>query len=256
VTALKALDMFHIKKMTPEDYKFAARLSNTMNWDAAEEDFEFMAKLEPEGCFVLYSNSVKIGITNTICYDRVGWLGNVIVSEEHRGKGGGSLMVKKAIEYLTHKGVETIGLYSYIDRIPFYARQGFKFDSKFIVLKGKGFSRPSRARIRAANSNDEQAIFDMDRLCFGGSRTRLLQPILHDPTNMCYVCIDGNQLLGFVAVKVSDEASEIGPLVCRRENNDVATDLLVTVLRKLKDCDVSLCVPEKEIGILNLLRQH
>jgi len=253
---LRVQDMFHVEKMFPKDFEFAARLSNTMNWDASEEDFEFNAKLEPEGCFVLYSDSEKVGITTAISFDQVGWLGNVIVSEEHRGKGGGLLMVEKAMEYLTNKGVKTIGLYSYVDRIPFYAKQGFRFDSKFVVMKGKGFSRSTKAHVRAFTANDEQLIFDMDRLCFGGSRSRLLEPILNDPANLCYVRADTGQLFGFAVAKVIDEVSEVGPLVCRREHSDVATDLLFTILSKLEGCEVSLCIPEKEAGILKLLKQH
>ena len=248
--------MFHVEKMLPEDFEFAVCLSNTMNWDASEEDFEFNAKLEPEGCFVLYSDSEKVGITTAISFDQVGWLGNVIVSEEHRGKGGGSLMVEKAINYLTTKGVKTIGLYSYVDRIPFYAKQGFRYDSKFVVMKGKGFSRSTKAHVRAATANDEQSIFDLDRLCFGGSRRRLLEPILHDSDNLCYVCTYSDRLLGFAVAKVSDEVSEVGPLVCRREHGDAAMDLLFTILGKLEGYEVSLCIPEKESGILNLLRRH
>jgi len=248
--------MFHVEKMSSEDFEFAVRLSNTMNWNSVEEDFEFMMRLEPDGCFVLFFDSEKVGIATTISYDRVGWLGNIIVSEKYRGKGGGSLIVKKAIEYLTNKGVGTIGLYSYVDRIPFYARQDFQFDSRFIVLKGRGFSASTKAHVRIADDNDMQLIFDLDRSCFGGSRGKLIEPILHDPANLCHVCNDDDRILGFAAAKVSDEVSEIGPLVCRRGYNEVAIDLLKTILKKLKGCEVSLCIPEKESRILNLLKQH
>ncbi len=256
MTFTKAQAMFRVEKMSPEDFEFATRLSDTMDWDASEDDFEFMAKLEPEGIFVLYSDSEKVGIATTISFGKVGWLGNVIVSKEHRGTGGGSLMVQKAVEYLTNRGVETVGLYSYTDRVPFYERHGFRFDSRFIVMKGKGFSETTKTHVKAATADDGQSIFDLDKSCFGGSRSRLLEPIIRDPANLCYVSTDDDQILGFTAAKVYDEVSEIGPLVCRGNQNGVATDLLKMMLRKLKGCNVSLCVPEKEVEILNLLRQN
>ncbi len=248
--------MFHVEKMTLGDLEFAVRLSDTMNWNSVEEDFEYMMSLEPNGCFVLFFNSERVGIATTISYNRVGWLGNIIVNENYRGKGGGSLIVKNAIEYLTNKGVETIGLYSYVDRVPFYAKQNFQSDSRFIVLKGKGFSASTRSDIRIAQNDDMQQIFDLDRLCFGGSRRRLLEPVLHDPTNLCHVCTDDDWILGFIVVKVFDEESEIGPLVCRGGYDDVAMDLLKTTLKKLNRGEVSLCVPEKESKILNLLKRN
>jgi len=248
--------MFHVEKMTLGDLEFAVRLSDTMNWNSAEEDFEYMMSLEPNGCFVLFFNSERVGIATTISYNRVGWLGNIIVNEKFRGKGGGSLIVKNAIEYLTNKGVETIGLYSYVDRVPFYAKQNFQPDSRFKVLKGKGFSLSTRANIRIAQNDDMQLMFVLDRLCFGGSRRRLLEPILHDPTNLYHVCTDDDRILGFIVAKVSDEESEIGPLVCRGGYDDVAMDLLKITLKKLNHSKVSLCVPEKESKILNLLKRN
>ncbi len=248
--------MFRVEKMLPEDFEFAVRLSNTMNWNASEEDFEFMTSLEPDGCFVLFSDSERAGIATSISYDRVGWLGNIIVSEKHRGKGGGSLIVRNAIKHLTNKGVETIGLYSYVDRIPFYVKRNFQFDSKFVVLKGRGFSASITAHVRMANEDDLQQIFNLDKQCFGGSRRRLLEPILRDPANLCCLYTDDDRILGFIVAKVFEESSAIGPLVCKGEHTNAATNLLNMVLRKLEDYEVSLCVPEKESIILNLLKQN
>jgi hypothetical protein len=83
-----------------------------------------------------------------------------------------------------------------------------------------------------------------------------LEPVLHDPTNLCHVCTDDDWILGFIVAKVFDEESEIGPLVCRGGYDDVAMDLLKTTLKKLNRGEVSLCVPEKESKILNLLKRN
>jgi GNAT superfamily N-acetyltransferase len=248
--------MFHVRKMSPEDLEFAVSLTDTMNWNSGEEDFEFMMKLEPDGCLVLLHNSERVGLATAVSYDQVGWLGNVIVNENHRRKGGGSLLVKHAIEYLTRKGVETIGLYSYLDRIPFYQRHNFQFDSKFVVLKGRGFSTSTKALIREADEGDTQQIISLDQLCVGGSRSKLLKPILLDPSNSCHVCTENNRILGFAVAKIFADVSEIGPLVCREGYENVAVDLLKTTLTELKDHEVSLCIPEKESAILALLKRH
>jgi len=41
--------MFQIKPMQPEEFVFATELANTMNWNMAIEDFQFMTLLEPDG---------------------------------------------------------------------------------------------------------------------------------------------------------------------------------------------------------------
>jgi len=227
-----------------------------MEWNLVEEDFKFMMELEPDGCFVLFCKSERIGIATTISYGQVGWLGNVIVSENHRRSGSGSLLVKHAIKHLTKKGVKTIGLYGYLEKIPFYAKHEFKYDSKFIVLKGKGFSTSTKARLRECEKTDIQQIVNLDWLYFGASRRRLLEPIILEPDNLCYVSTDGGQILGFAIAKVYDGTSEIGPLVCRQGYDDVAIDLLKILLSRLKSYEVSICIPEKESKILKMLTRN
>ena len=245
--------MFHVKRMTKEDFEFAVHLTDTMNWNLAQEDFEFAMMLEPNGCFVLLSDSEKIGIATTISFDRVGWLGNVIVSENHRGGGGGSLLVKHSIEYLKSKNVGTIGLYGYLERIPFYTRHDFRYDSEFIVLKGRGFSTPIRGHLYEAKKEDIREIIEFDRLCFGASRKKLLDPIIHNSDNICYVFREGEQMLGFVVAKVYDEMAEIGPLVCRQGCDEAAMNLLKAALSRLNGLEVSLCLGRKEMAIINNL---
>ena len=71
--------MLQVKQMRSEDFFFATELANTMDWNMAAEDFQFMAQLEPEGCLVLFDDSTPIGIATCINYGKVGWFGNLIV---------------------------------------------------------------------------------------------------------------------------------------------------------------------------------
>ena len=86
--------MFQVKLMTADDFPFATELANTMDWNMATEDFQFMQSLEPEGCFVLYDGAKRLGIATCISYGKMGWFGNLIVKEEYRNRGAGSLACK------------------------------------------------------------------------------------------------------------------------------------------------------------------
>ncbi len=105
-----------------------------MDWNMADEDFQFMLNLEPEGCFVAFDGRERVGIATSISFGKVGWFGNLIVKEKYRNKGVGSLLVKHSINYLQAKGVKTIGLYAYPNLIGFYGKLGFKVDEDFSVL--------------------------------------------------------------------------------------------------------------------------
>jgi hypothetical protein len=82
--------MFRVEQMNPEDFPFAVKLSNTMNWNMTVEDFELALELEPEGCFILQDGSERFGIATTVSFGKVGWFGNLIVKEEARRKGAGA----------------------------------------------------------------------------------------------------------------------------------------------------------------------
>src|SRR5665648_150285 len=123
--------MFQVKPLTRDDYPFAVELANTMNWNMANEDFEFAATLEPGGSFLLVEGSKRLGIATCVSYGKVGWFGNLIVKEGNRKKGGGTTLVTHAIDYLHAKGVETIGLYAYPHLVGFYGSLDFKADDDF-----------------------------------------------------------------------------------------------------------------------------
>jgi ribosomal protein S18 acetylase RimI-like enzyme len=212
-----------------------------------------MMKLEPEGCFVLFDDSERIGIATTVSFGTVGWFGNLIVGADERKRGGGSLLVRHALKYLTAKNVKTVGLYAYIDKIPFYTKLGFRHDSDFAVLKGKSLPSSASANVREAGKQDLQKIFSFDQTCFGASRKKLLEPILLDPDNFCYVSFENSQLLGFAVTKVYNGWAELGPLMCKPHRSDAAVNLLNSTLSRLRGREVSMSIPERESSVINVM---
>ena len=152
--------MFRVERMGVYDFLFAVQLANTMDWNMALEDFEFMAKLEPKGCFVLFHGSERVGIATSVSFGKVGWFGNLIVKEDYRKKGAGTFLVKHAIKYLKSTGVETTGLYAYPHLIKFYKNFGFKPDVDFLVFQGKAVSSVTEGtlQLREAKKQDIPAL--------------------------------------------------------------------------------------------------
>jgi GNAT superfamily N-acetyltransferase len=247
--------MFNVKNMSTEDIKFAVRLADTMDWNLTEEDFKFMMKLEPKGCFVLFSNSKRVGIVTTISYGNIGWFGNLIVSEQHRKKGAGSLLASHAVNYLKHNKVETVGLYAYTGKVPFYERLGFKYDSYFVVLSGNGFSSQIDSHIRERGKADIQKIIDYDYSCLGFSRRKLLEPFLLDSDSLCYI-YKNRKIAGYAIAKVYQRMAEAGPIVCYQGCNEIAIKLLKAVLNGLDGLGVSMCIPKGHRALLEFLKEN
>ncbi len=242
--------------MSTADFDFAVHITDQMGWGLAKSDFEFMMELEPKGCFVLLEDSEKIGIATTVSFGKIAWFGNLIVNESRRGRGAGSQLVNHALEYLKTRNVETVGLYAYMERIPFYKRLGFKSGSDFIVMKGKAFPSPVSACVRQAGKQDAEKIIDFDRSCFGESRKKMLEPILSDPDNLCQVGIEDEKIVGYSVAKVFRGMAELGPLVCEKGRIKTAINLLRATFNSLKGLEVSLFVPEKEDAILSMLIEN
>ena len=245
--------MLHVACMRAKDFSFAVQLANTMNWNMAEEDFEFMLKLEPHGCFVLFKDEEPVGIATCISYGKTGWFGNLAIKEEYRKKGGGTYLAKYAMNYLTRQGVETIGLYAYQHLIRFYNGLGFKPDSDFLVLLGTPKCSVADENVKVATRQDIPALIEFDRQCFNGNRDRLLNLILGKKGNLCYFSTHHNEIAGYVAAKVYDEMAELGPLVCRQGSFDVAIALLKTILSKLGNKAVFIYLPAVEKALLEFL---
>ena len=241
--------------MSVDDFLFAVQVANTMSWNMAFEDFEFAAKLEPEGCFVLFHGSEHAGIATCVGFGRVGWFGNLVVDEAYRRRGAGALLVKHAIEYLKSTGVEAIGLYAYPHLIEFYKRFGFKADVDFLVCQGKATlpRTDETVQLQKVKKQNIPAIIDFDCQCFGANRTKLLEPILLDKSNLCFMAVDDHGIAGYCTATVYAEAAGIGPLMCRQNRGDVAVALLQTVLNKLKNHDVFICVRSEETALLDML---
>ena len=245
------MSMFQIKRLAVKDYPFAVNLANTMDWNMATEDFEFMASLEPEGCFLLVEDSKRLGIATCISYGKIGWFGNLIVKPDHRKKGYGSALVNNAIAYLNGKGVETVGLYAYSNLVDFYDGLGFKQDEDFSVLHAQKVISVSANVLPEMQKRQFPAINRFDSQCFGGDRKRLLESIILDKDNVSYCISEGRHIVGYVAATVYEKMAWIGPLVCQDQRQDDALLLIRAVLAKLDGKSVYAVVPKKDTLLLD-----
>ena len=254
--SIAEVDLFilEVRQMTVDDLEFAVNITRTMDWNLEKGDFLFMMELEPEGCYVLADDEEKVGIATNVNFGRIAWFGNLIVDKNRRDKGGGSLLVRHSLGYLQEKGVRTLGLYAYIERIPFYERLGFKKDVQYVVLHGKPHSSAVKADLALARTAKEfRDVVNFDSACFGESREKSLGPIISDLDNRCYMHKHNGQVDGYVVAKIYGDAAEIGPLVCPSGRGDLAADLLREIISGLEEREVALFVSEKEAAILAML---
>jgi len=240
--------------MHRSDFSFAIRLTDTMNWDLTEKDFAFMMELEPQGCFVALADARRVGITTAVHFGKIGCIGNVIVDPRYRSKGIGVKLVHEATRYLSEKSATTIALYAYQNTVEFYEKIGFKTDCHLIRFVGQGQRDPeTHGNVRAMTQRDLKETIDMDHACMNWNRERLLRRKFAESSDLCYVARENGKLAGFV---MADRyRQEIGPLICRTDQDEKAISLLKTALDKLTDIEVGIGVSEKRRRIADALVQ-
>ena len=245
--------MFHVEKMTTVDLPLAVDLANTMHWNTTQEDFELNLKLEPEGCLVLLDELGRVGISTCVSFGKVGWFGNLVMKKDHRRQGGGTLLVQRAINYLKSKGVETIGLYAYQHLVGFYENIGFRGNEEFSVFQGKTKTRCAQSSLKKITGKDIPAVLDFDRKCFRGDREKLLEPIILNENNRCYFAERNGRLTGYVIAKNHEEMTDVGPLVCRNLNNNLAKSLLRAALCDFSGREVFVCLPTRNRNLTRVI---
>jgi hypothetical protein len=146
-------------------------------------------------------------------------------------------------------------MYAYRERIPLFRKSGVKYDSDFVVLKGKGYTSPVRADLKEPRKKDVMKIIYFDQQCFGPSRRKLLKPILLDSDNLRYMHSEEERNLGYIIAKVFEKMIELGPWACARGRSDIAVDLVKDTFNRLKDSEVSTCIPKKETPVTSMLME-
>lgn len=172
--------MLHVRPMQANDIPFAVRLTDQEKWGVTRGDFLRLMRLNPRGCFVASEGNNRLGITTTTVYGKkLGWIGNVIVNNKHRGKHIGRTLVTHSVSYLQKSRVKHIALYCYDPNVRFYHSLGFVKDRSFVRLRRN--ARSERKAVKAGNFLPPPSLSRLlaaDKKAFGADRSKLIRTCL------------------------------------------------------------------------------
>ncbi len=245
--------MFEIRKFSADDIEYALALTDLIGWGYSKKDFRWMMDFEPKGCFIAIKDNERVGITTTITFQNLGWIGNVIVSPKFRRKGIAAKLVNHAIEYLKSREIGFIGLYSYLETSNLYRNLGFKEDEHFTELCGNGNSFGTKD-VRNIHFEDLNKIEEYDSNCFGFSRKKVLNKIFNEFKELCYLVFLDNEIKGYIMGTKSNDEVEIGPWIVNPKYDD-QLDLLKTILNHERGKKINLGVPANNLELINKLKK-
>jgi ribosomal protein S18 acetylase RimI-like enzyme len=227
-----------IRTAQSKDLDFFVACVTREGWlSETRASFETFFAHDPEGCFVAEQGGEAIGMIVATPYNTCGFLGELIVLPEHRGRALGRQLMEHAIGYLQIKGIKSIYLDGDTPAVPLYERIGFRVVCKSLRFLGRIEPAPDDS-VRSMNSADLDTILQLDRAAFGADRSFFLRRRLETFPNLCHVIDDGG-IVGYVMGQPGHGVVTVGPWYVR--------DDLVDPLSLLRA--IALNAPEAKLRV-------
>ena len=218
-----------LRTMTATDIPAGMRLKELAGWNQTPADWRQFLEYCPRGCFAAEVEGKVVGTAATIVYEeRFAWIGMVLVDPEYRGRGIGTRLLEKTIEYLDEIGIGTMKLDATPQGRPIYQKLGFQdeYEIERWLLK-----RPAPAAAEAPELTPvTDAVLQLDREIFGADRSRLLQSLATENPDFAMARKGGDGIAGYTFGRHGTLADHLGPWIARDE--ETAAGLLDEFLRR------------------------
>ncbi len=232
-----------IRVMTPGDIPAGMRLKEIAGWNQTVGDWRRFLRASPAGCFVAEWGGQIAGTVTTIIYqDRFAWIGMVLVDPEFRGRGIGTALLVKAIDYLDNRAIPCLKLDATPQGRRIYERLGFRSE---YGIERQSLKRDIFADIRGCREEKNlefHSVLDMDREVFGADRSLLLKSLANGCPELVVTAHSGASLGGYALGRKGSQADHLGPWVA--SDAEAARETLENFLRRSQRETVFVDVPK------------
>jgi GNAT superfamily N-acetyltransferase len=128
-----------IRLMNVTDIPFGMRLKAQNNWNQLEADWRRQLALNPDSAFVAEWDGQPAGTACACVFERIAWINLVLVDQALRGRGIGTALMRHVVQYLDHRGMQTIRLDATPMGQPVYEKLGFV--GEFALARYQGILR-------------------------------------------------------------------------------------------------------------------
>lgn len=218
----------NLRTMARADVPSGMKLTELAGWNQTTADWEHFLNASPQGCFVAESEGQVCGtVTTTIYEGRLAWVGMVLVAPENRGKGIGTQLLNRAIEYLDAVGVVTIKLDATPNGQPLYEKLGFVTEYEIDRWALSSHSQPlkpdSTSVLQISESGELKEVLKLDEIlkvdrdAFGADRSALLRTLHCDAPEFTAALYHEGSLAGYTLGRHGSLADHLGPWMARDE---------------------------------------
>jgi predicted N-acetyltransferase YhbS len=253
-----------IQSLGEADIPRAMELKNALDWNQTPEDWRRFLQLSPEGSFKAVLGEALVATAIAYVFDRVCWIGMVIVQEECRHQGVGRQLMTRCMQYSAEKDCSLIVLDATRDGVSLYGRLGFR--PEFLVGTARGrvserelaqLKAPTGLEIRSIRPSDLEAIVTLEAEAQGAVREALLVHLVRQFPGRGFLChTEEGRLAGFILHRPGFHSHQVGPMIAK--DDETASALLRSAFSDLIPADeqapVILTVPMNNSGMIKLIR--
>jgi GNAT superfamily N-acetyltransferase len=174
------LEGLSLRQFKESDIEFAYESTVIEGWNYTKEYIVRMFSYNSLGCFIAEIEGKRAGHVFSVKYGKLGWIGLLIVRTEHRGKGVGTLLMKRVMEHLLNCGVETIKLEAVLKIANLYRRLGFadEYDSARFSGNIQKITTPTGSNVKLMKKDKIKEIAEFDAKYFGANRLKVLTKLI------------------------------------------------------------------------------
>jgi ribosomal protein S18 acetylase RimI-like enzyme len=204
-----------LRDATLDDLPAIAGLRESVGWAVAGWALRAVIGQPHARCLVAVDGSGALaGVGSGIVYGRLGFIGNMIVSEAHRRRGVGSAILEVVATFLEAAGCTRLELNATSDGRPLYERHGFRSLGRSAtarIPRTADLAPEPEVTVRRASRADLDALAAYDRPRFGGER-RLLLELMTDLPGVATLLAEGREgIAGYACVRMDE--SRMGPML-------------------------------------------
>lgn len=204
----------------PADWEVFLRLARREGWRVPPQEVALFGDRLAGDALVLREGGAWRGFVTAVAHERTGWIGNLLVPAECRGRGYGTFIFERTLETLRRRGCRSLWLTASELGRPLYEKKGFQ------LLDGIDrwvLEVSAERREGGAGNAAGEALLEADRLGWGESRRRLLPPLIAGGEVFRY----GSSV---ALLQQGDQSRILGPWysaqLCPRENRQLLAEAL------------------------------
>lgn len=202
-----------IREMRRQDLAFAAHCTESEGWTSEDlTTLEGFFLYGPEGCFQAEINAQPVGTCIATLYGMSGFIGELIVLPEFRGRQLGARLLDHARSFLQARGAESIYLDGVLKAVNLYERNGFHKVTRSWRFTGRIPGKLSPL-VRYMAPADLDQVIALDNSSFGADRSFFLKRRASLFPELCQVMLEGDDLLGFIMGRRGAGSISAGPWV-------------------------------------------